>query len=65
MELVDGGERLYTGTPCPELPYIVVPQKSEEDIWDGVWRIKPFEMRWAHQDSNLGPSDYESDALTD
>ena len=22
----------------------------------GVW--------WAHQDSNLGPSDYESDALT-
>ena len=20
--------------------------------------------RWAHQDSNLGPSDYESDALT-
>ena len=20
---------------------------------------------WAHQDSNLGPSDYESDALTD
>jgi hypothetical protein len=22
------------------------------------------EVRWAHQDSNLGPSDYESDALT-
>ncbi len=22
------------------------------------------ESRWAHQDSNLGPSDYESDALT-
>jgi hypothetical protein len=21
-------------------------------------------VRWAHQDSNLGPSDYESDALT-
>jgi hypothetical protein len=21
-------------------------------------------LRWAHQDSNLGPSDYESDALT-
>jgi hypothetical protein len=23
----------------------------------------PFSA-WAHQDSNLGPSDYESDALT-
>ncbi len=22
------------------------------------------DFRWAHQDSNLGPSDYESDALT-
>ena len=22
------------------------------------------DARWAHQDSNLGPSDYESDALT-
>jgi hypothetical protein len=26
------------------------------DGLDAVW--------WAHQDSNLGPSDYESDALT-
>ena len=23
-----------------------------------------WESWWAHQDSNLGPSDYESDALT-
>ena len=23
-----------------------------------------WEAWWAHQDSNLGPSDYESDALT-
>ena len=37
----------------------------------GVWIAGDLEyqadgdcLRWAHQDSNLGPSDYESDALT-
>ena len=29
----------------------------------GEYADKP--ISWAHQDSNLGPSDYESDALTD
>jgi hypothetical protein len=29
----------------------------------GVLRC-PGVVWWAHQDSNLGPSDYESDALT-
>ena len=40
----------------------------------GVWKyVAGYDCRvgayglvvsWAHQDSNLGPSDYESDALT-
>jgi hypothetical protein len=31
----------------------------------GMWGAGRFGLyRWAHQDSNLGPSDYESDALT-
>ncbi len=29
-----------------------------------AYRLKPFSVLWAHQDLNLGPSDYESDALT-
>jgi hypothetical protein len=29
----------------------------------GAFRVSRF-VWWAHQDSNLGPSDYESDALT-
>ena len=29
-----------------------------------VQKQRPGESLWAHQDSNLGPSDYESDALT-
>ena len=30
----------------------------------GNWQLEIFEMIWAHQDSNLGPRDYESPALT-
>jgi hypothetical protein len=30
----------------------------------GVFEISQVLRWWAHQDSNLGPSDYESDALT-
>ena len=26
--------------------------------------LREYLWEWAHQDSNLGPSDYESDALT-
>ena len=31
----------------------------------GCWELGLYGLCWwAHQDSNLGPSDYESDALT-
>jgi hypothetical protein len=39
---------------------------AEKTSWHwGVGReIFVRDVVWAHQDSNLGPSDYESDALT-
>ena len=52
--------RVPMHAPPPKSP---VPEKLPTPLAvpDGRW---PCEIWWAHQDLNLGPSDYESPALT-
>ncbi len=42
----------------------LLPRRYTEGFWDFFQRGKSFVFKWAQQDSNLRPADYESAALT-